>query len=182
MRDSFTPRLELWMNFSSPTYIPTCVTPAPGGAAILQAVPGFAPKRDPGERAPFDPDAQGPLDGELLSGRVGRDAECGARERVRAEGSAAPERLDLVAQTVERATPAQRVAHEQRYAEAVRERTAAPPQARAGPCLVNVRAIAVVPAPQMELHAAAPAPPLPPRLRRQRRRQQQQQSHPPPPR
>src|SRR2546427_414998 len=31
-RDSFTPLVELWMNFNSPTYIPTCVTPEPGRA------------------------------------------------------------------------------------------------------------------------------------------------------
>src|SRR5712691_328392 len=39
-RDSFTPRFELWMNLSSPTYIPTCVTPAPGRAEKRSKSPG----------------------------------------------------------------------------------------------------------------------------------------------
>src|SRR5207249_7078345 len=39
-RESFTPRFELWMNLSSPTYIPTCVTPAPGRAEKRSKSPG----------------------------------------------------------------------------------------------------------------------------------------------
>src|SRR5207245_3847169 len=39
-RDSFTPRFELWMNLSSPTYIPTWVTPAPGRAENRRMSPG----------------------------------------------------------------------------------------------------------------------------------------------
>lgn len=39
-REIFTPPLALWMNFPSPTYMPTCVTPAPGLAEKSRMSPG----------------------------------------------------------------------------------------------------------------------------------------------
>src|SRR5213078_17249 len=39
-RESFTPRVELWINFHSPTYSPTCVTPEPGRAEKSRMSPG----------------------------------------------------------------------------------------------------------------------------------------------
>src|SRR5256886_1394814 len=208
-RDSFTPRFELWMNLSSPTYIPTGVTPAPGralggtggaaraaavcpapppkgaadhaahpgarvvgriqdpgGPAIPEPIPQLAAERQPSQRSPFDAPTHAPLGRELLRREIGRQTERHARERIRAERGPAAPRLQLIPDPVEGAAPAERVVHEHRGAEPVRERSSPPSQRRAGAEFVHVGAIAVVPAAQMKLHAAA--------LPRQRRRHEQE--------
>src|SRR5256884_15063 len=181
------------MNLSSPTYIPTWVTPAPpppnpnptptrptppppGGAAGIPPPPGpprcvgaapSPPDADQAGAPPLDPASDGPLHRHLLGGRVGRESHGEPGEPVGSECGPAAPGLDLVPQTVERAAAAQRVAHEQRDADPVREEVS-PPEARRRPELVDVGPIAVVPATQMELQ---PAPLRPERGGQKERRQ-----------
>src|SRR5439155_1630195 len=77
--------------------------------------------REPGEGAPLDAAAHGPLSGDLVARGIGGQAGSEAGEGIRAEPFSAAPRLDLVARAVERAAVRQRVAHDDRDAEPVRD-------------------------------------------------------------
>src|SRR5438093_396333 len=145
------------MNLSSPTYMPTWVTPDPGAAEKSKMSPGRSASMTgatsaPAEaRPPLEAAAHAPLSGELLRGRIRGKAQRDAGECVRPERAAAAERLQLVGQPVEGAAAAQRVVEDHLRPEAVRER---PAPARAGAEFVAVRAVTVVPAAAVELPVA----------------------------
>src|SRR6266699_1047229 len=126
--------------------------PEPTRPAILEPIAYLRSQRQPCQRPPLDATAHTPLGGELLRPAVGGQAERQAGERIGSERGAAAARLDLVPEPVEGASPAERVVHEHRRPEPARER---PSQRGCGPKLVDVGAIAVVPAPEMELQPAA---------------------------
>src|SRR5438445_476486 len=136
------------MNLSSPTYIPTWVTPAPARAENRRISPG----RRASMRGVTSAPAHGPLSGELLRGRVGRETQGKSDEGIGAERGPASPCLHLVTQAIEGAAPSQGIVHEDGEPDSVREGSAQP-GGRAE--FVDVRAIAVVPAPQMQLQAAA---------------------------
>src|SRR5882724_1752695 len=144
--------------------------PEPSRAPIFEAIAQLASQGKPGERPPFEPASHGPLRGKLLSGRVGGESQGESRERVGSKRGPASSGLHLVTQTVEGPAPAQGVVHEEGESQSMGERSAQP---RRGPELVDVGAIAVVPAPEMELQ-----PPTPP-LRPERSWEEQERREPP---
>src|SRR5207249_7624053 len=126
----------------------------------------------PGERLPLESASHRPQSGYLLSRGVGGEAQGESGERVGPKRGPASSGLQLVAQTIKGPASAQGVAHERRDSESVRERAI---QARARAELVDVGAIAVVPAPEMQLQHAAPS------LRPERRRENEEHREPPGP-
>src|SRR5207247_7368412 len=117
-------------------------------AAILQAVARFATDGEPRKWPPFEPTPHAPLCGDLLGRGIGGKAQRKARQGVWTEAGPAAPALDLVAHAVERAPAAQAVVHEYARAEAVRQRAREP---GAGAELVDVGAIARVPAAEVQL-------------------------------
>src|SRR2546425_8860296 len=144
--------------------------PEPARAPIFEAIAQLASDGKPGERPPFESASHGPLSGELLSGRVGGESQSESRERVGSKGGPASSGLHLVTQTVEGPAPAQGVVHEEGESESMGER---PAQRRGGSELVDVGAIAVVPAPEMELQPTASP------LRPERGRDNEERREPP---
>src|SRR2546422_30229 len=134
---------------------PVPVAPGPPespGSAVLQPIADLRADRKRRDRSPLEAAADAPQRRELLGGRVGREAEVEPGEGIGTEGRAAAPALQLVAEPVERAAPPQRIVYQHGGREPVGERAA---EARAGAELVHAGAIAVVPAAEMELHAAA---------------------------
>src|SRR5205823_6191239 len=131
-------------------------------SALLASPAEFASQGQPGARTPREAAPHAPLSGYPTRRGGGREAQGEPSDRVRPKRGPASSGLHLVAQTIEGPASAQGVTHERGESESVRERAT---QARARAELVDVGAIAIVPAPEMQLQRAAPS------LRPERRRE-----------
>src|SRR2546427_13235088 len=132
-------------------------TPGPpeaAGTTICEAPGRLGTEREAGDGPPLNARSFAPQRAELLAGGVGGEPEFDAEQRVGTERGAVAERLKLVTESVEGPVATQTVVHQDRDAEAVRERLSSG-QRRAGANLVARGVVAVQPAAVMGLQGAA---------------------------
>src|SRR5581483_8878367 len=135
-------------------------TPGDSGApraprAVFEAIARLDAEREPGERPPLEAGPRAPECGHLLRARIGGEPDGEPRQRVGREPEPPAPRLQFVAQAVEGPAPSQGIMHQHGGADPVGDRTGQP---GGGAEFVHGGAVAVVPAAEVELVAAALCP------------------------
>src|SRR5579885_739921 len=129
--------------------------PEAAGPAVFEAIARLDAEREPGERPPLEAGPRAPECGHLLRARIGGEPDGEPRQRVGREPEPPAPRLQFVAQAVEGPAPSQGIMHQHGGADPVGDRTGQP---GGGAEFVHGGAVAVVPAAEVELVAAALCP------------------------